>query len=109
MPPEGHVEVVTKDDEPQKLPEVVVKDRGRTARLGGGGVYAGRPLPLLDIKWAYWRRYSATLGITPQFGGLGVSQHVDDFTPFSNLEIFGLAGLDWTGSRRIGLGLRTNF
>lgn len=109
LPPEGKVEVVTKVDQPDKPPEVVVKDRGLTSRLGGGIVYAGEPLPLLDLKWAYWRRYSLTVGLTPRFGGLGVSRHIDDFTPFSSLELVGLVGVGWRGERRLGLGLRVNF
>lgn len=109
LPPEGKVEVITKVDQPEKPPEVVIKDRGFTSRLGGGVVYAGEPLPLIDLKWAYWRRYSLTLGLTPRFGGVGVSRHIDDFTPFANLEILSLAGPDWTGKLRVGVGLRCNF
>lgn len=109
LPPEGRAEVVTKIDQPDKPPEVVVKDWGLTSRLGGGLIYAGEPLPLLDLKWAYWRRYSLTLGLTPRFGGVGVSRHVDDFTPFTNLELVGLAGVGWRGEPRFGLGIRTNF
>lgn len=109
LPPEGHVEVVTKVDQPEKPPEVVIKDRGFTSRLGGGVVYAGEPLPLIDLKWAYWRRYSLTLGLTPRFGGVGVSRHIDDFTPFGNLEILSLAGPDWAGKLRVGFGVRCNF
>lgn len=109
LPPEGHVEVVTKVGQPEKPPEVIIKDRGLTSRLGGGMVYAGEFLPLIDLKVGFWRRYSATLGITPRFGGMGVSRHVDDFTPFTNLEVVGLAGVDWSGDLRLGLGLRTNF
>jgi hypothetical protein len=109
LPPEGHVEIVTKVDQPEKPPEVVIKDRGFTRRLGGGVVYAGEILPLVDLKVGYWRRYSATVGITPRFGGLGVSRHIDDFTPFGNLELFGMGGVDWSGAPRLGFGLRTNF
>lgn len=109
LPPEGHVEVVTKIDQPDRTPEVVIKDRGFTRRLGGGIVYAGEPLPMLDLKWAYWRRYSLTLGLTPKFGGLGFSRHIDDFTTFGNLELIGIAGIEWTGGRRLGMGIRTNF
>jgi len=50
---DGHVEVVSKVDQPEKPPEVVVKDRGFTRRLGGGLVYSGKLLPLIDFKWAY--------------------------------------------------------
>lgn len=109
LPPEGHVEIVTKENQPEKPPEVVIKDWGFTTRLGGGIVYSERPLPLIDLKWFYWKRYSMTLGITPQFGGLGISRHIDDFTPFHNLEIVGMGGVGWTGERRVGIGLRTNF
>ncbi|MCX5786041.1 MAG: hypothetical protein NTX59_10160 [Elusimicrobia bacterium] len=109
LPPEGHVEVVSKVDQPDKPPEVVVKDRGFTRRLGGGLVYSGKLLPLVDFKWAYWGRYSLTAGITPLFGGIGLSRHIDDFTPFQNLELQGLAGLGWGAKLRFGIGLRTNF
>ena len=109
LPPEGHVEVVTKVDQPEKPPEIVIQDHGFTSRFGGGIVYAGEPLPLIDWKWAYWRRYNATVGITPEFGGIGLSRHVDDFTPFENLEILGIIGAGWSGQPRLGFGLRTNF
>ena len=104
LPPEGHVEVVTDES-----PEVVIKDRGFTKRLGGGLVYSGALLPIVDMKWAYWRRYSLTVGITPRFGGIGISRHIDDFTPFQNLEVQGIAGLGWDAKFRFGIGLRTNF
>ena len=109
LPPEGHVEVITRFDQPEKPPEVVIKDRGFTSRLGGGIVYAGRVLPVADVNLALLRRYSLTVGVTPQFGGLGVSRHLDDFTPFQNLEVLALGGLGWHGEPRLGVGLRTNF
>ena len=87
----------------------MIKDHGLTRRLGGGIVDAGEALPVLDLKLAYWRRYSFTLGITPQFGGLGLSRHVDDFMPFTNLELLGIGGVEWAGSPRFGFGIRTNF
>ena len=109
LPPEGHIKVVSKVDQPEKPPEVVVKDNGFTRRLGGGMIYSGRLLPLADFKWAYFRRYSLTAGITPQFGGSGFSRHIDDFTPFQNLEVQGIAGLGWDAKLRFGIGVRTNF
>lgn len=109
LPPEGHVEVVTKVDQPEKPPEMIVKDRGFTSRLGGGVVYAGEALALIDWKLAFWRRYSFTAGVTPRFGGLGVSRHVDDFTPFQNLEVLGIGGATWQGDPRFGVGVRINF
>lgn len=36
-------------------------------------------------------------------------RHVDNLPPFTNLEIVGIAGPDWTGKLRLGVGLRTNF
>ncbi|MCX5784598.1 MAG: hypothetical protein NTX59_02820 [Elusimicrobia bacterium] len=109
LPPEGHVEIVTKENAPNKPPEVVVKDWGFAMRLGGGVVYSDRILPMLDLKWFYWKRYSLTVGITPKFGGLCLSRHIDDFTPFCNLEIFSIVGITWQGNRDVGMGVRINF
>ncbi|MBI4656492.1 MAG: hypothetical protein HY746_07090 [Elusimicrobia bacterium] len=109
LPPEGHIEIVTKENESEKPPEVKIKDWGFTSRLGGGVVYSGKFLPLIDLKWAYWRRYSLTAGITRQFGGVGLSRHIDDFTPLKNLEILSLSGFDWNGKFHFGIGIRTNF
>jgi hypothetical protein len=64
---------------------------------------------MVDFKWAYWRRYSLTVGITSEFGGIGLSRHIDDFTPFQNLEIQGLAGPGWDAKLHFGIGLRINF
>jgi hypothetical protein len=100
---------VTKVDQPEKPPEVVIKDWGFTTRVGGGIVYSGKTLPLIDLKWFYWKRYSLTLGLTPEFGVLGVSRHIDDFTPFGNLEVLGMGGVGWAGEPRFGLGFRINF
>jgi hypothetical protein len=109
LPPEGHVEVVSKVDQPEQPPEVVVQDKGSTMRLGGGLVYSGKLLPMVDIKWAYWRRYSLTVGVTPSFGGIGLSRHIDDLTPVQNLEVQGVTGLGWDARLRFGIGLRTDF
>ena len=73
LPPEGHVKIASKVDQPEKPPEVMFKDRGFTRRLGGGLIYSGKLLPMVDFKWAYLGRYSLTTGITPQFGGIGLS------------------------------------
>jgi hypothetical protein len=108
LPPEGHVEVVSKVEQPNKPAEVMIKDRGFTSRLGGGVVYSGLLLPMVDFKWVYWRRYSLSVGITPQFGGIGFSRHIDDITPFHNIEVVGLAGLNWHGTPQIAVGIQTN-
>lgn len=109
LPPEGHVEVVTKVDQPGESPEVVIKDKGFTRRLGAGVVYSGEPLPMIDLKWAYWRRYSVTAGITSRFAGIGISRHVDDVLPFQNLEIIGIGGPRWQGGFGGGIGMRLSF
>ncbi|MBI2069464.1 MAG: hypothetical protein HYT79_02600 [Elusimicrobia bacterium] len=109
LPPEGHIDVITKTDRPGELPEVVIKDRGFTRRIGGGFVYSDRFLPAVDLKWAFLRRYSSIIGITPSFSGLGISRHLDDVTPFQNLEILGIGGFAWDGNIRFGIGMRTNF
>lgn len=109
LPPEGHIEVVSKVDQPEKLPEVVVKDGGFTKRLGGGLVYSGKLLPMVDIKFVYWRRYSLTVGITPGFGGIGLSRHIDDFTPFKNIESLAMLNINWHGAHHLCFGVRLNF
>jgi len=69
-----------------------------------------RPLlPMVDFKWAYLGRYSLTTGITPQFGGIGLSRHIDDMTLFQNLEIQCIVGPGWDTKLYFGVGLRTNF
>ena len=109
LPPEGHVEVITKENQPDQAPEVRITDHGFTFRPGGGMVYSERLLLEADAKFAYWRRYGVLIGITQDFGGLGLSRHVDDFLPFHNLELQGDAGLSWQGRVRLAIGLRTNF
>lgn len=109
LPPEGHVEIVTKENAQDKPPEIVVKDWGFIARLGGGMVYSARILPIIDLKWFYWKRYGLTVGITPEFGGVGISRHIDDFTPLRNIEFLGLVGPTWAGGRRFSCGIRFSF
>jgi len=109
LPPEGHVELIAKENQPNQAPEVRITDHGFTFRPGGGMVYSERLLLEADAKFAYWRRYGVLIGITQDFGGLGLSRHVDDFLPFHNLEVQGDAGLSWQGHLRLAIGLRTNF
>jgi hypothetical protein len=109
LPPEGHVEVITKENQPDQVLEVRITDHGFTFRPGGGMVYSERILLEADAKFAYWRRYGVLIGITQDFGGLGLSRHVDDFTPFTNLELAGLMGLGWRGDLRLGIGFRVSF
>jgi hypothetical protein len=109
LPPEGHVEIVTKENEPDKPTEVKIKDWGFTSHFGGGIVYSRKFLPLIDLKWFYFKRYGFTLAVTPQFGGIGLSRHIDDFTPFKNLELLGLSGFGWNGKFHFAIAIRTNF
>lgn len=110
LPPEGHIDISTPEDaKPGDLPIVNITDWGFTRRIGGGLLYSKKGLPELDVKWFYWKRYSTVVGITPEFPFIGASRHVDDFTPFQNLELMGSAGIDWSGERRFGIGFRTNF
>lgn len=108
---------------------IQVRDWGLTSRFGfglvaGPGVKSslrttsGRNLdvpiaPMLDWKYAYFHRYSATLQINPIFVGPGFSRHIDDITPnilhLNNLE-WGLSGgPGWTGGHYVGTFVRTNF
>lgn len=105
LPPEGHVEITSKENEPNKLVEVKIKDWGFTAKLGGGVIYSGKLYPMIDLKWFYWRRYGLTLGVTRSNIGIGITRHVDDILKFNNLEIIGF----YTHNHRLFLGLRVNF
>jgi hypothetical protein len=44
LPPEGHVEVIAKENQPDQAPEVRITDHGFTFRPGGGMVYSERLL-----------------------------------------------------------------
>ena len=109
FPPEGQLDIVTKDDQKPVTPEVAIKDHGFTLRLGGGYAYSERLLLQADAKVAYWGRYGLLIGVNREFSGLGAARRIDDLTPFSNLEIFCMAGLSWHGTTRMGIGVRTSF
>lgn len=106
LPPEGKVEIITKENEPNKSPEVKIKDWGFTAKLGGGVVYSGKLEPLLDLKWFYWRRYGLTLGATRQGIGIGITRHVDDVLRFQNIEMICFAS---PNDNKFTIGVRFNF
>lgn len=92
---------------------VVVKDKGFTLRPGIGIEGSSRGIePRLDIKWAYYKRYSALLGGSRAGVDISVSRHLDDIIwghP-QNVELFGgykivpLYGGSWYTA-----GLRLNF
>ena len=107
---------------------VTVKTWGLTSRFGYGIVvsggartqipYSGGALnipavPALDWKFAYAGRYSALWGVNPVFTGPEITRHIDDYTPgflhVNNLELGVTGGLGWTGSKYLGMVLRSNF
>jgi hypothetical protein len=102
-----------REDLEKKATKVVVEGKrwGVTARLGLGALYSGKFLPELDCKVLYWGRYSVKLGITTEFGGVGVSRHIDDLVPFlnlQNLEVQGVYGREFGGGTRYAIGVRVN-
>lgn len=91
LPPEGGV-VVKDPEKPGDDVTISVKDRGFTLRPGMGLSWYGRGIsPRLDLKLAYFKRYSLLLGGDKGGVDLGVSRHVDDILPWRplNLEVFG--------------------
>ena len=92
---------------------VVVKDKGFCLRPGIGVEGSSRGIePRLDLKWAYFKRYSALLGGSRAGVDISVSRHLDDLIwghP-QNAEFFGgykfipLYGGSW-----YAVGLRLNF
>lgn len=105
----------TKEDL-DKMPDVVIKDKGFCHKAGAGVGYdfAEKPSPELDVKLLYFKRYGAGIGSTLNEPFLYASRHVDDLSGplgFSNLELwvgYGRAYKDFSQDR-ILIGLRTNF
>jgi len=84
---------------------------GVTAKPGLGILYSTKFYPELDLKVVYAYRYSLKVGITPEFGHIGLTRHVDDLIPFfnfQNIEVQVVYGMDFRGGRRWGIGVRTN-
>lgn len=87
--------------------------KGFTLNPGGGGIWSGNGAQIyLDVKWAYWNRYSAVAGGSPQGAGIGISRHIDDILPgkLHNVELF----MNYIPIRRttinpVGFGIRSNF
>ncbi len=112
-----------------KPPEVIVKNKGFTSRFGYGmtigldsstEVDLGNDrkldlpiMPMLDWKFVYWKRWSATVGVTPRDIGPGITRHIDDITPrklnMKNLELGIRPAIEFTGGRRLDVILRNNF
>ena len=93
---------------------VDVKTWGFTIRPGIGVLYSKELYPEVDIKFFFWKRYSAKVGATTKFFDVGVSRHIDDLMPFRikfrNLEIQITYGFEYEdmGNRRFAIGGRLN-
>jgi hypothetical protein len=84
---------------------------GVTLKPGLGALYSDHFVPELDLKVVYAYRYSLKVGITPEFGDIGLSRHVDDLIPFfrfQNIELQVVYGMEFGGGRRWGIGVRSN-
>ena len=114
IPPEGGEEVLILKNPKTGVVTVQVtgKTWGFTVKPGIGMVYAGdKVMPQFDIKYFYWNRYSAEVGINPKFLGIEFSRHLDDMIPIlrpQNAEAGLIGGPAYTGGLRFGLLLRTN-
>ena len=113
VPPEGGTTVIPNPPDPAHpgaTPTVTVKikDRGFCRRLGVAAVYSGKFLPQLDMKLAYYKRYSVAVGVNLEYINLGVYRHVDDLVGLINLEFGVNGGVGFDGARRYGVGLRLN-
>lgn len=103
---------------------VKVKTWGFTIRPGLGILYSNELYPEIDIKFFFWKRYSAKVGTTLKFFGkektttnffdIGISRHIDDLIPlrikFRNLEIQIAYGFEYKDmkNRRLAIGGRLN-
>lgn len=71
--------------------DVKIKNKGFTLKPGFGFDWANQGVkPRLDLKWAYWDRYSLLVGGSANGLGVDVSRHIDDIMwgrP-QNVEIF---------------------
>ena len=124
VPPEGHITITTTTVHVPGSPatpqhpavpastatviSVKVTDWGTCTRFGIGVVYSRILLPQADLKFFYWHRYSATVGVNPAYLNIGIYRHVDDLLGLDNLE-FGInGGPGFDGSGRVGVCLRLN-
>ena len=112
VPSEGTV-VIQDPDKPGSDVTVIVKDKGFTLRPGFGIEWAGRGLsPRLDLKLAYYKRYSLLLGGGKDGMDVSASRHLDDilFWHPQNVELMaGWLFLPMEGNRVPVIGLRSNF
>lgn len=112
MPKEGGV-TVSEPDKNGKV-DIKIKNKGFTLKPGFGAYYDGKFDGALDLKLAYWDRYSGGLGSTLGAPYLWLSRHVDDLVPVlkpENIELslgYGKPYADFSNSVFL-FGLRTNF
>ena len=93
-----------------KDPEIIIKDKGLCLKPGAGVVFTGTTLPELDIKFAYYQRWSAKVGCTTKFIDIGITRHLDDIiADFHNVEAQVIFGIGWDNSKHLGVGIRVNF
>jgi hypothetical protein len=78
---------------------VTIHNRGFTLRPEIGFGYDGKADGYIGIKWAYWNRYSLSVGSTSKQVGIGVARHIDDIVPFThNAEITVMYGYPYKKS-----------
>jgi len=108
VPPEGYVLVKIGEN---NQPQIIVQDWGFTFHPGISIIWSEKFLPELDVKFFFWRRWSAKAGANLEFVDGGISRHIDDFplcSKFNNVEIQGVGGMSYKGGMRLGIGLRSN-
>lgn len=112
LPPEGNVVISDPNDINQDV-NVVVQDKGFTIRPGFGLMYNFKSIsPELDLKLAYYKRYSAGVYGSMFSSGVFFSRHLDDVLPFkaTNVELFiGYGFLRYGQGDNKSIGIRTNF
>jgi len=111
VPVEGGL-IVKEPDADGKI-AVVVKNKGFTAKPGISLFYDGRVTGGLDLKLAYWGRYSAGFASSLDSPYLWLSRHVDDLVPVlhpQNVEAFTGYGKPYSNfsSSLLLLGIRMN-
>lgn len=105
--------VIQVPDNPNSPVVIITKDRGWTFRPGLGIEWANNGLsPRLDIKLAYYQRYSLLVGGGKGGVDLSASRHLDDILYGSprNIEAFaGYRFIRMPGGGPVVVGLRMNF
>jgi hypothetical protein len=112
IPAEGGL--IVKEPDANGKTVVVIKNKGFTAKPGIGLFYDGKVNGGLDLKLAYWERYSAGLGSSLDSPYVWLSRHVDDLVPVlrpQNVEFslgYGKPYSNFSNSLML-VGIRTNF